>query len=102
MEQEKLNNKEGNSFECSLAVPPVRTLRAEQVFEIDGENTVRAVRWWGASSWEGPSTCSAASVTSQICTRIHLVFSQLSKVGNYLVLWRAALGKKKCAILTPL
>lgn len=70
------------------------TLHAEQVFEIDGENAVQAVRSWGASSWEGPSTCSATSVTSQVCTQIHLVFSQLSKIGNYLVLGRAALGKK--------
>lgn len=76
---------------------PVGTPRAEQELEIEGENTVQAVSWRSALSWEGPSACSAAGGTSQICAHVHLVCSQLSEIGNGLVLWTARLEKKPCS-----
>lgn len=51
---------------------PVGILHAEQVLEIEGENAIQAVSWRSALSWEGPSTQSAACVTSQVCTQINL------------------------------
>lgn len=90
--------KKGRALSAA-SVPP-GALCAEHLLERKG-NSALALSWWRALSWEGPSTCSATCVASQGYTQIHLVFSQLSKVGNYLVLWTATL-EKKCVIVTLL